>query len=283
MTLIEYRNLFREQLSDLYQQAEIDDVFKRCILHYFSWSAVKIGLEPHYELVEKEAEQLHQALGLLLQGTPLQYILGTTTFIGLDLKLSPAVLIPRPETEELAAWVLENHANVPLEVWDLCSGSGCIALGLKAQRDQWSVQGYELSEAAIEVAQTNAQENNLSVSFNQQDVLQWKLTGAKVDLIVSNPPYVLPSEKKQMHINVLEHEPELALFVPEEEPLLFYREILWLASKQLNPKGKVYFEINPLLIKEMIALGKATGFAIAKVKKDIFGKDRFIQFSKHDD
>ena len=283
MTLIEYRNLFREQLFDLYQQLEIDDVFKRCILHYFSWSAVKIGLEPHCELAEKEAEQLHQALGLLTQGIPLQYILGTTTFMGLDLKLSPAVLIPRPETEELAAWVIENHANEPFEVWDLCSGSGCIALGLKAQRDQWSVQGYELSEAAIEIAQTNAQENNLSVSFNQQDVLQWKLIGAKVDLIVSNPPYVLPSEKKQMHINVLEHEPELALFVPEEEPLLFYREILWLASKQLNPKGKVYFEINPLLIKEMIALGKATGFAIAKVKKDIFGKDRFIQFSKHDD
>ncbi len=283
MTLIEYRNLFREQLSDLYQQAEIDDVFKRCIQQYFSWSAVKIGLEPHYELVEKEAEQLHQALALLSQGTPLQYILGITTFMGLDLKLSPAVLIPRPETEELGEWVLENHANVSLEVWDLCSGSGCIALGLKAQRDQWSVQGYELSEAAIEMAETNAQENNLSVSFNQQDVLQWEIIKEKVDLIVSNPPYVLPSEKKQMHINVLEHEPELALFVPEEEPLLFYREILWLASKQLNPKGKVYFEINPLLIKEMIALGKATGFAHAKVKKDIFGKDRFIQFSKHDD
>ena len=283
MTLIEYRNLFRQRLSDLYQQAEIDDVFKRCIQHYFSWSPIKIGLEPQYELVEKEAEQLHQALALLSQCTPLQYILGTTTFMGLDLKLSPAVLIPRPETEELGEWVLENHANEPLEVWDLCSGSGCIALGLKAQRDQWSVQGYELSEAAIEIAQTNAQENNLSVRFNQQDLLQWEITMEKVDLIVSNPPYVLPSEKKQMHSNVLDHEPDLALFVPEDDPLLFYREILWLASKQLHPKGKVYFEINPLLLQEMIALGKATGFAIAKVKKDIFGKDRFIQFSKHDD
>jgi release factor glutamine methyltransferase len=282
MTLIEHRDYFRTQLSRHYQQAEIDDVFKRCILHYFSWSAVKIGLEPHYELAEKEAEQLHQALALLAQGTPLQYILGTTTFMGIDLKLTPAVLIPRPETEELLVWVLENHANEPHEVWDLCSGSGCIALGLKAQRDQWSIQGYELSEAAIEVAQINAQENNMSVSFEQQDVLQWEITKEKVDLIVSNPPYVLPSEKKKMHINVLEHEPELALFVPEEEPLLFYREILWLASKQLNPNGKVYFEINPLLITEMIALGKTTGFAHAKVKKDIFGKDRFIQFSNHD-
>ena len=283
MTLIAYRNLFRTQLADLYLQEEIDAIFKRCIQYFFSWSPIKIGLEPQYELLVKEQDQLDQALKLLSQGTPLQYVFGTTTFMELDLKVSPAVLIPRPETEELVTWVLEHHSNTPLELWDLCSGSGCISLGLKSHRDQWRVTGYELSEAALEVAQFNAQEHNLSVRFLKQNILRWKITTAKVDVIVSNPPYVLPSEKKQMHTNVLDFEPEMALFVPEQEPLLFYREILWLASKQLNPKGRVYFEVNPLLIEEMIALGKDHGFAFAKVKKDIFGKDRFIQYSKHDD
>lgn len=283
MTLIAYRNLFRTRLAGLYLQEEIDAIFKRCIEYFFSWSSLKIGLEPQYELLATEQHQLDQAITLLSQGMPLQYVFGTTTFMELELKVSPAVLIPRPETEELVTWVLEHHSNKSLELWDLCSGSGCISLGLKSQRDQWRVTGYELSEAALEVAQFNAQEHKLSVRFLKQDVLQWKITTAKVDVIVSNPPYVLPSEKKQMHTNVLDFEPEMALFVPELDPLLFYREILWLASKQLNPKGRVYFEVNPLLIKEMIALGKDYGFAFAKVKKDIFGKDRFIQYSKHDD
>ena len=283
MTLIEQRNYFRTQLDQWYQRPEIDDIFKRCIKHYFDWSSIKIGLEPNYILSKEEEAQLQQVIKLLLQGTPLQYILGTTTFMGLAIKVSPAVLIPRPETEELVEWILSNHANASLKVWDLCSGSGCVALGLKAQRAQWDIKGFELSEAAIEMAHTNAADHHLSVNFVQQDVLNWQVTEAQVELMVSNPPYVLPSEKKQMHINVLEHEPEMALFVPEEDPLLFYREILLIATKQLHPHGKLYFEINPLLLEEMIELGKNHGFASATVKKDIFGKDRFIQFSKYDD
>lgn len=283
MTLIEERNNFRAVLGLWYEQVEIDDIFKRCIEHYFGWSSIKIGLEPQYILSEEEGTQLSQALHLLSRGTPLQYVLGTTAFMGLDLKVSPAVLIPRPETEELVAWILSNHPNTALRVWDLCSGSGCVALGLKAQREQWDIKGFELSEAAIEMARTNAANHHLSVSFIQQDVLQWQDSSEQVGLMVSNPPYVLPSEKKQMHTNVLEHEPAMALFVPEQDPLLFYREILLTASKLLHPQGKLYFEINPLLLQQMIELGKRHGFAFAKVKKDIFGKDRFIQFSKYDD
>ena len=133
MTLIEERNNFRVVLGRWYEQVEIDDIFKRCMEHYFSWSSIKIGLEPQYILSKEEATQLSQALHLLSRGTPLQYVLGTTAFMGLDLKVSPAVLIPRPETEELVEWILSNHPNTALRVWDLCSGSGCIALGLKAQ------------------------------------------------------------------------------------------------------------------------------------------------------
>ena len=283
MTLIEQRNYFRTVLNRWYQQVEIDDIFKRCIQHYFDWSSIKIGLEPHYILSKEEEAQIQQVLDLLSQGTPLQYVLGITTFMGIDLKVSPAVLIPRPETEELVEWILSNHPNASLEVWDLCSGSGCISLALKAQRAQWGIKGFELSEAAIKMAHTNAADHHLSVNFIQQDVLNWQNTAQQVELMVSNPPYVLPSEKLQMHINVLEHEPEMALFVPEEDPLLFYREIFLIALKQLHPHGKLYFEINPLLLEEMIELGKNHGFASATVKKDIFGKDRFIQFSKYDD
>ena len=283
MTLIEERNNFRAVLSRWYEQVEIDDIFKRCIEHYFSWSSIKIGLEPQYILSKEEATQLSQALHLLSRGTPLQYVLGTTAFMGLDLKVSPAVLIPRPETEELVEWILSNHPNTALRVWDLCSGSGCIALGLKAQREQWDIKGFELSEAAIEMARTNAANHYLSVSFVQQDVLQWQDSSEQVELMVSNPPYVLLSEKKLMHTNVLKYEPAMALFVSEEDPLLFYHEILLMATKQLHHQGKLYFEINPLLLQEMIDLGKKHGFAFAKVKKDIFGKERFIQFSKYDD
>ena len=283
MTLIEERNKYRAVLGRWYEQVEIDDIFKRCIHHYFGWPSIKIGLEPQYFLSKGEATQLHHALVLLSRGTPLQYVLGTTTFMGLDLKVSPAVLIPRPETEELVEWILSNHPATSLKLWDLCSGSGCIALGLKAQREQWDIKGFELSEAAIEIARTNAANHHLSVSFVQQDILQWQETVEQVELMVSNPPYVLPSEKNQMHKNVLEFEPAMALFVPEKDPLLFYREILLIARKQLHPQGKLYFEINPLLVQEMISLGKKHGFSSATVKKDIFGKDRFIQFSKYDD
>ena len=283
MTLIEERNKYRAVLGRWYEQVEIDDIFKRCIQHYFGWPSIKIGLEPQYFLSKGEAKQLHHALDLLSRGTPLQYVLGTTTFMGLDLKVSPAVLIPRPETEELVEWILSNHPATSLKLWDLCSGSGCIALGLKAQREQWDIKGFELSEAAIEIARTNAANHHLSVSFVQQDILQWQGTVEQVELMVSNPPYVLPSEKNQMHKNVLEFEPAMALFVPEKDPLLFYREILLIARKQLHPQGKLYFEINPLLVQEMISLGKKHGFSSATVKKDIFGKDRFIQFSKYDD
>jgi release factor glutamine methyltransferase len=241
MTLIEERNNFRVVLGRWYEQVEIDDIFKRCMEHYFSWSSIKIGLEPQYILSKEEATQLSQALHLLSRGTPLQYVLGTTAFMGLDLKVSPAVLIPRPETEELVEWILSNHPNTALRVWDLCSGSGCIALGLKAQREEWDIKGFELSEAAIEMARTNAANHYLSVSFVQQDVLQWQDSSEQVELMVSNPPYVLLSEKKLMHTNVLKHEPAMALFVSEEDPLLFYHEILLMATKQLHPSREIIF------------------------------------------
>lgn len=280
MRLIEQRNLFRSTLEKHYEVSEIDDLFKRAIVHYFSWSTLKIGLEPQYELSTEEERQLDELLTELTTGRPFQYCIGTAYFMELKLKVDPGVLIPRPETEELIEWVLSENDYAEQKVWDICSGSGCIALALKNSQPEWSITGFDISTAALSIARQNANELGLDVSFEEENVLEWKSNEIRCDLIVSNPPYVLPSEKARMHANVLEHEPGLALFVPEEDPLLFYRKIIEIASAKLAAGGGLYFEINPFLVDELIMLGKANGFPFSNVKKDIFGKDRFVKFSQ---
>ena len=279
MTLLEARNLFRTHLATLYVQAEIDAIFKGCIAHYFNWEPVKIGLSPHQLLQAEEESTLTQALGELEKATPLQYILGETQFCGLNIKVASGVLIPRPETETLVDWVVVEHSESPKTVIDLCTGTGCIALALAKQRPNWQLTGLDISDRALEIARGNSRLNALKVDWQQADVLQADFSLAPCDLIVSNPPYVLPSEKKQMHANVLQHEPDGALFVPEDDPLLFYTAILRSAIKALMPNGSVYFEINPLCLDALLAAGKKLGFAHAEVKKDIFEKNRFVKFS----
>lgn len=281
MRLIEQRDLFRSSLKKQYEVREIDDLFKRAIAHYFSWSSLKIGLEPQFLLSKDEEKQLDELRAELVIGRPFQYCIGTTHFMELELSVGPGVLIPRPETEELIEWVLSENANSEKKVWDICSGSGCIALALKKARPRWLIKGFDISNAALKIAQLNAKELKLNVLFEEGNVLDWKSFASPCDLIVANPPYVLPSEKGKMHSNVLDHEPELALFVPENDPLLFYRKIIEIASTKLAAEGSLYFEINPLFVDELIMLGKVHGFPFASVKKDIFGKDRFVKFSQY--
>jgi len=279
MTLLEARNLFRTHLATLYVQAEIDAIFKGCIAHYFQWEPVKVGLSPHQLLQAEEESTLTKALGELEKATPVQYVLGETQFCGLNIKVASGVLIPRPETEKLVDWVVAEHSESPKTVIDLCTGTGCIALALAKQRPNWQLIGLDISDRALEIARENSRLNALKVDWQQADVLQADFPLAPCDLIVSNPPYVLPSEKKQMHANVLQHEPDLALFVPEDDPLLFYTAILRSAKKALTPNGSVYFEINPLCLDALLTAGKKLGFAYAEVKKDIFEKNRFVKFS----
>lgn len=281
MRLIEQRDLFRSSLKSQYEVREIDDLFKRAIAHYFSWSSLKIGLEPQFLLSKDEEKQLDELRAELVIGRPFQYCIGTTHFMELELSVGPGVLIPRPETEELIEWVLSENASSEKKVWDICSGSGCIALALKKARPRWLIKGFDISNAALKIAQLNAKELKLNVLFEEGNVLDWKSFASPCDLIVANPPYVLPSEKGKMHSNVLDHEPELALFVPENDPLLFYRKIIEIASTKLAAEGSLYFEINPLFVDELIMLGKVHGFPFASVKKDIFGKDRFVKFSQY--
>ena len=165
-------------------------------------------------------------------------------------------------------------------LWDLCTGSGCIALAIKSERELWDIRAGDLSEDALLIAQENAQKHRLSVDFYTVDVFDWKTPGGQCDIIVSNPPYVFPSEKKQMHTNVVDYEPSMALFVPEEDPLCYYSAILRIAEQELSPNGVVYFEINPKTTASLVALGKSFNFNSAVTKKDIFGKERFVKFSK---
>ncbi len=279
MTLIEQRNLFRSALEQLYSIKEIDDLFKRAIMHFFSWPSLKVGLEPNYVLNAAEENQLNDLLDELVLGRPFQYCLGISRFMELDLVVGPGVLIPRPETEELTAWVLSEKNESTKNVWDICTGSGCIALALKYAQPDWLIKGFDVSTVALELAKENAKNLGLNVSFEKNDLLDWHNSTQRCDLIVSNPPYVLPSEKINMHTNVVDYEPALALFVPEEDPLLFYRKIFEIAASCLSKDGQIYVEINPLLLDELIALGKAKGFSSTNVKKDIFEKDRFVKFS----
>ena len=278
MTLLEARNLFRTHLASLYVQAEIDAIFKGCIAHYFNWEPVKVGLSPHQLLQTDEESKLTKALGELEKATPLQYVLGETQFCGLNIKVASGVLIPRPETETLVDWVMAEHSESSKTVIDLCTGSGCIALALAKRRPNWQLTGIDISDRALGIAGENSRLNAIKVDWQQADVLQTDFSLAPCDLIVSNPPYVLPSEKKQMHANVLQHEPDGALFVPEDDPLLFYTAILRSAKKALTPNGRVYFEINPLCLDTLLAAGKKLGFVHAEVKKDIFEKNRFVKF-----
>lgn len=280
ISLIIYRNYFRSVLASLYQQGEIDDFFKRGIAHYFDWNSLKIGLEPNYKLAKTEKIQLDALLEGLKKGMPIQYIFGVSNFRGMDLEVNEAVLIPRPETEELVEWVLMENSQENTRLWDLCTGAGCIALAIQFERQSWNISAGDLSEEALLVAQNNAQKHQLPVDFHRVDVLKWRPLGTQCDIIVSNPPYVFPSEKKQMHKNVLGYEPHMALFVPEEDPLCFYAAILAIAKEELSPDGVIYFEINPKTTEALVTLGKSFNFKSAVTKKDIFGKERFVKFSK---
>lgn len=215
----------------------------------------------------------------LAQQQPIQYILGATAFCELELNVGPGVLIPRPETEELVHWILQEQGVHPLKVVDLCSGSGAIALALKASRPAWELTAVELSKEALVIANENAEQLDLAVDFIAADVLQDELSGGPYDIMVSNPPYVRDSERNLMLTNVLEHEPEMALFVPDTDPFLFYKRIAALATKHLKPGGSLYLEINEYLSKELLTSLAPFGFAM-ELRQDSYLKDRMLKCQK---
>jgi len=267
-----------KELTGLYPKTEVRAFTRLLLEHVCGLSFTEQVLLRKQELHERHKKAVFDAVERLKNFEPVQYILGETEFFGLKLKVKPGVLIPRPETEELAHWITETALPEKPAVLDIGTGSGCIALALKKQFRQAQVSATDVSAEALEVARENAALNALDVHFFRSDMLQWeKLAWEKYDVVVSNPPYVRESEKAAMFVNVLKFEPKSALFVTDADPLLFYRKISLFAQTHLKKNGWLFFEINENLGEEMVQLLTKAGFCSIELKKDLFGKNRMIR------
>ena len=283
MTYIEGRNLFRSQLKVFFEINEIDFYYKVILKSFFKIEPTAISLYPETVFLPAKVKIIKVVLQRLLNEEPLQYILGTTSFRSLELLVTPVVLIPRPETEELVEWVLEDYKSINHKhvVIDMGTGSGCIAISLAKEQPFFNVTALDISSKALEIAKSNAIKNKTIINFIQADITALSTEIFPVNVIISNPPYIHPREKKEMKNNVINNEPSIALFVPEEDPLLFYRCILEYAQKNLLPDGVIYFEINPYFLTEMKNLILSiTNYSIEE-RKDIFGKVRMLRLQSH--
>jgi release factor glutamine methyltransferase len=275
-----------QKLQPLYPLKEARVLAYQLLQHYSGLSRTQLyacsGQELSHDLVEK----MEAGIDGLLACKPLQYITGEVEFCGMPFVVDESVLIPRPETEELVQWAVQAlqrlHTQGLLNVLDLCTGSGCIAVAVAAQLPAMSVVACDVSGEALEVAQTNAQRHHTQVDFftcdilQQPEVLAAHLVPASVQAILSTPPYVRRFEQALMQPNVLRYEPPLALFVEDDDPLVFYRTIASIARQYLAPAGFVLVEINEALAEATAAVFRAAGFPAVEVKKDLYGKDRFV-------
>lgn len=279
MKLIEFRSTFYNRLQTIYPETEVTGIYALLLKNYLSISRVDAALRAQEVLSQSVLEKLHSALERLLQNEPIQYILEETTFYDLSLRVSPATLIPRPETEELIRWILSDfktHTET-ISAVDIGTGSGCIALALKSKLPKLAITAVDISKEALEIVKFNSKNLNLPIEVLQLDVLNDSLPKKALDFIVSNPPYVCETEKSVMRANVLEYEPDLALFVTEADPLIFYRRILQLANVSVKEEGSVYFEINERFAQETILMANELGWRNIEVKKDFLGRDRMIR------
>ncbi|MNK07695.1 Release factor glutamine methyltransferase [compost metagenome] len=278
MKLKEYRNYFIEKLTPLYDSMEAESFFAITLEELKGWKRVDLALHPDAVLSSDEIVKWDNVLVLLEEQKPIQYIFGKAHFYGLEFEVNENTLIPRPETEELVEWIItENEHKGKTAILDIGTGSGCIAISLAKKLPDASVSAIDVSEQALVVAKRNADRNETNVSFIKQDILVAETLPKNFDIIVSNPPYVRNLEKVEIKENVLQYEPHLALFVEDNNALLFYRKIALLAKGNLAPNGKLYFEINQYLGAEMIEMLENFGFRDIVLKKDIYGNDRMIR------
>ncbi|HTL80545.1 MAG TPA: peptide chain release factor N(5)-glutamine methyltransferase [Bacteroidia bacterium] len=273
-------SFFREELSALYEREEIDRFAEFCFGDFSAITKVDLLLEPGRTVSESELLKYNFAVKDLKKGRPIQYILGNAHFLGMKFKVNEDVLIPRPETEELVMMVVEKCKNFPgtISLIDIGTGSGCIAVSLKKKLEHCHVYAIDVSPAALEVAKENAEMLDAEIHFSQVNILDEPSRDKlpPVSVIVSNPPYVKYSEKEKMERNVTEYEPHQALFVNDEDALVFYRAIAEFGKKKLKPNGKIFVEINENLGIETALLFQRSGYAHVELKKDLQGKERFI-------
>ena len=280
MTIKQLKRVFTSELNHLYPQTEIDSFFYILSEKILSLKRFDIALKLNEEIAIPQ--KFHDALNKLTQQKPIQYILGKTEFYGLNFKVNSNVLIPRPETEELVDWIIQDCTNTTQnkKIIDIGTGSGCIAISLAKNVKNSDVTALDVSEKALEIAKYNAQNNDVKVSFILDDILSLKSQNfEKFDVIVSNPPYVRNLEKEEINDNVLKNEPHLALFVEDNDALIFYNAIADFALKNLTKNGQLYLEINQYLGKETVALLENKGFLKIELKQDIFKNDRMIKAS----
>ena len=275
------RRYFRSQLVRKFSEREAEQLLRILFEDLFGLDRMKILMNQNLTIDEFQYHQMEKAVADLLNDKPIQYVTGVAEFCDLKFKVNESVLIPRPETEEMVRKIVTQDIH-PKRIWDIGTGSGCIAVSLAKRFSDAEVFAFDVSEKALQVAESNAVLNKVKVNFIHDDVLHphSEIFSRPVDLVVSNPPYVCEKERETMENNVLDWEPENALFVPDSNPLLFYRQILHLASTELNENGQVWFEINEAFGTEMLDLCRESGFGKAEILNDFAEKPRICVAGK---
>jgi len=283
MKIKQYRTQFIQELSPFYDAYEAESFFYLILEDKHKLRQIDLALNHELMFDENDFEIWDELLKQLKKEVPIQYLLGKTNFYGLDFEVNENVLIPRPETEELVEWIINENAtpdkSKKIRILDIGTGSGCIAISLAKNLPNAEVVAIDVSKKAIETAKRNAVQNNVEVTFVMLDILKEEELRCQFDIIVSNPPYVRNLEKEEIKKNVLDYEPHLALFVEDNDALVFYRKIASLAKNALLEKGKLYFEINQYLGKEMIDLLEGMSFQNVELRKDIYDNDRMLKGS----
>ena len=282
MTLGDGHKLFREGLNQLFQNSEIDFYFKAILKDRLYIDPIQLGIEPNLKLTLKEEIAIKESLLKLISKKPLQYVTGRAHFRELILKVDKRVLIPRPETEEIVGWILDDFKGInnKLRIIDMGTGSGCIGISLAKEQSFFSVFALDKDKDILDLTAENAKINGVRIKCIMKDIYKIKSFQLKIDVIVSNPPYVMISEQNQMKLNVLDYEPHQAIFVSNSDPLVFYRLILEFAARNLNPNGYIYFEINPLLLDDLKSLITTFSYTVLE-RLDIFGKVRMLRLQKN--
>lgn len=284
MLLREIKNIFHAELDALYPKDEVASFFSMLIEEYLGLERFVLAMQPDLIVSKEDETTLFSALSRLKLQEPIQHIIEKAYFMDMDFCISKNALIPRPETEELVRWIIQEvqgkkykvQRKATLRILDIGTGSGCIAISLAKHVTNAEVFALDISKEALKVAKKNAALNEVEVTFLEKDIFDFNLD-LDFDIIVSNPPYVREREKKEMNKNVLEHEPSKALFVSDDNPLVFYKKITALASKLLNDGGSLFFEINQYLGKETKQLLGDHNFSEIELRKDMFGNDRMLK------
>jgi release factor glutamine methyltransferase len=280
MTLTEIKTSIKQTLSKKMEPIELNSLLGMLIDEVTGWNRVQQIIEINTPLTQAQINKFNAYSTALLNDKPIQYILGKAWFMGLDFIVNEAVLIPRPETEELVEWVVDyvHIISKPLRILDIGTGSGCIAVSLKKALPDCTLSAMDISVDALTVAKKNAANLDLSVEFIEQDIIHETTLAQTYDVLVSNPPYIPVKEKVNMEAKVKNYEPLIALFVPNEDPLVFYRAIAKVAKKYLAPKGQLFFEIHYDQGKAILQLLDEMNFH-AEIRRDSFGKNRMIRAS----